>query len=491
MVMTDLSPEDTSRPGRERQRLRVAWLFWLAGLVLGVLVLILISDDGGGDGEGGPVAMQNVQVGEETEQALIQSASTPAIAVNPRDPRNYVMGYRIERPTFSCAVTASFDEGRSWDPGALALPPGAERCYTTSLAFDRDGSVHVVFATLAGPNNVPVGAWHSRSADGGKTFTSPAQVLGPGKYQVRLAVDSATSPPRLYLTWVEPQGFGLFSMAPPSSIMARVSTDGGASFGAPVRVSDARRDRVGAPVPVIGANSALHVLYYDYRRDIFDFQNEPGRYQGDFELVAATSRDGGATFSEATVDGGVRPPEPFLVFTPPFPSMAADPARGRLYAAWSDARAEKPAVLLAVSSDGGASWSAPRRVDDGAGEALLPQLSVAPEGRLDVAYASVRGGEGNPTEIRLTASDDQGKSFGPAIPLNRAFFRQLFPISARKDAGHDLGSALGMVSKDDGAYVAWPDTRRGGSDTLRVDIVGAPVRVESKGRTRPLMKLVG
>ena len=146
-------------------------------------------------------------------------------------------------------------------------------------------------------------------------------------------------------------------------------------------------------------------------------------------------------------------------------------------------------MLLSVSSDAAASWSPPRRIDEGVGEALLPQLSVAPNGRLDVAYASVRDGSGKPTEIRFTASDDQGESFGPVSSLNRPFFRELFPLSAKRDAGHDMGSALGMVSGDSMAYVAWPDTRRGGSDTLRVDIVGAPVRVSGQGKSRQIIKL--
>lgn len=397
------------------------------------------------------------------------------------------MGYRIERPEFSCAVTTSFDAGHTWEPAAFALPPGTERCYTTSLTFGHDNNVHLTFVTLAGVNNAPSGAWVSRSSDGGRSFQPATKVLDQDKFQVRMAVDPAS--PKVFITWVQPSGTWLFQMTPPASVMARASADGGATFGQPVRVSDARRDRVGAPVPVVGADGALHVLYYDYRRDAFDFQNIPGRYDGDFELVMATSRDGGSTFSETTVDGSMRLPEPFLVFTPPFPSMAVDRGRYRLYVAWSDGRAGKPAALLAVSEDGARTWGAPKRVDDDAGEVFLPQLGVAPNGRLDIAYASVRDAQGRPTEIRLTSSDDQGRTFGPAQPLNRPFFRDLLPINPRREAGRDLGSALAVASTDSGAYVSWPDTRRGGTDTLRVDIVGAPVEIRREASKRELLDL--
>lgn len=472
-------------------RTRAAALL-LAGGLLGLIVLGLLVF-GGKDsaGQPRPVPLQNVQVGEETDEAIVQAATTPVVAVNPTNANNLVMGYRIERPSFGCAVSSSFDEGKSWDPSALTLPPGTERCYTTSVGFAKDGTLHLAFVTLAGLNNVPSAAWLTRSQDGGRTFEPAQKVLEQEKFMVRLAVDNNTSPARLVLTWVEPAGIGLFQMAPPSSVMSMVSPDGGRSFGPRTRVSDARRTRVGAPVPLWGSGGALHVLYQDYGNDVFDFQNVQGRHEGTFENVVATSSNGGGTFSETVVNAGVRPPEPFLVFTPPFPAIAVDRTDNKLYVAWSDARAGKPAVLLAISSDGGKSWEPAKRVDDGKGESLLPQLGVAPDGRLDVAYVAVGDAAARPTEVMMTSSRDNGKTFGPALAMNRPFFRDLFPISPRREAGRDLGSALALASKERVAYLAWPDTRRGGSDTLRVDIVGALASIEEKGAARHLQPVGG
>ncbi len=463
--------------------MRAAVLLLVGGLLGLVVVALLVfaKEDGG---QPRPVPLQNVQVGEETDEAIVRAASSPTVAVNPTNVSNLAMGYRIERPSFSCGVAISYDAGRSWDPSGLTLPPDTERCYTTSLGFAKDGALHLVFITLAGPGNVPSAAWLTRSVDGGRSFEPAKKVLEQEKFMVRLAVDNNTSPARLFLTWVEPASVGLFQMAPPSSVMSIVSTDGGATFGQRVRVSDAKRERVGAPVPLVGSGGALHVLYQDYGKDVFDFQNVQGRYEGTFENVLATSSNGGGTFSETVVDANVRPPEPFLVFIPPFPAIAADRENNKLYVAWSDARGGKAAVLLSVSSDGGKSWGPPKRVDDARGEAFLPQLAVAPNGRLDVAYVSVAEGAGGPTEVNLTSSGDNGKTFGPAQAMNRPFFRELFPISPRREAGRDLGSALALVSKDSEAYLAWPDTRRGGSDTLRVDIVGAPASIEGNGPAR-------
>ncbi|HVM01619.1 MAG TPA: sialidase family protein [Acidimicrobiales bacterium] len=465
----------------------------------GALILLLTLSltaacDGGGAGDGArpaqaprPVAGPGVQIGVEDEEALIRAASTPVLAVNPDDPDNYVVGYRIELPAFSCAVATSFDAGTSWAPAALELPPGTERCYTTSLAFDGDGVLHLLFVTLAGPGNVPSAAWLTRSTDGGRTFEPAVQVLDAEKFMVRLIVDPTASPADLYLTWVEGSGIGFLQMAPPSSVMVRASTDGGRTFGPPARVSDAGRDRVGAAVPLLLGPDALAVFYFDYRRDAFDFQNLPGRYEGTFELVAATSRDGGATFTEATVDADVVPPEPFLVFLPPLPAATRAPG-GAVHVAWSDGRSESPAVLLSTSENDGATWSPPRRVDADEGEAFVPQLGTAPAGRLDVVYAEVGGGEGGPTRIRFTSSSDDGRTFGPAAALNEPFARAWLPVSPRAEAGAgpDLGSGLGLVSADKGAFVAWPDTRRGGLDTRRTDIVGAPVRITGDGAPRRL-----
>lgn len=477
----------TLRPGAAPSRATAV------SLVLALCLAACGGSDGDDDlaGETGraprPVPEAGVQVGEETDESVIRAASTPVIAANPKDARNYVVGHRVELPAFSCVVAASFDAGATWATTTPALPAGTERCYSTSLGFDGSGVLHLAFVTLAGAGNVPSAAWLTRSADGGRTFDPPRRVLDAQKFMVRLVVDPTTSPARLYLSWVEGSGVGFLQMVPPARVMMRVSTDGGLTFGEPVQVSGTSRDRIGAAVPALAGDGAVTVVYFDYRRDAFDFQNVEGRYDGTFELVAATSRDGGATFSETTVEPAVVPPEPFLVFLPPLPAVAAD-RDGTVHVAWSDRRSETPAILLSTSRDAGTTWQPPRRVDDGGGAALLPQIGLGPDGRLDVVYARVEDAEGGPTHIRFTASTDGGRTFGPAAPLNEPFLRAWLPVSPREaaGAGPDLGSALGLISLADGAYVAWPDTRLGGPQTRRTDIVGARVKVTADGAARRL-----
>ena len=448
------------------------------------------GDDDGAEGTGRaprPVPEAGVQVGEETDESVIRAASTPVLAANPRDARNYVVGHRVELPAFSCAVAASFDAGATWETTTPALPAGTERCYSTSLGFDRGGVLHLAFVTLAGAGNVPSGVWLTRSADGGRTFDPARQVLDAQKFMVRLVVDPTKSPAHLYLSWVEGSGVGFLQMMPPARVMMRASTDGGRTFGEPVQVSGRGRDRIGAAVPALAGDGAVTVVYFDYRRDAFDFQNVEGRYDGTFELVAATSSDGGATFSETTVDPDVVPPEPFLVFLPPLPAVAAG-GDGTVHVAWSDRRSGTPGILLSTSGDGGKTWDPPRRVDGGGGSALLPHLGLSPDGRLDVVYAEVEEAEGGPTRIRFTASTDGGRTFGPAAALNEPFLRAWLPVSPREaaGAGPDLGSALGLISLADGAYVAWPDTRLGGLQTRRTDIVGARVQITADAAPRRL-----
>lgn len=466
-----------------------------ARAVLGLALALGLSACSGGGGDDRaetaraprPVADAGIQIGEETDESVIRAASTPVMAANPKDRGNFVVGHRIELPGYSCAVAASFDGGESWATSELALPPGTERCYTVSPAFDRDGVLHLLFVTLAGPGNVPSAVWLTRSGDGGRTFDPAVQLLGAEKFMVRLVVDPKTTPAHLYVSWVEGSGIGFLQMAPPASVMMQVSRDGGRTFGSTVRVSGAARDRIGAAVPVVLADGVVSVLYFDYRRDAFDFQNVPGRYEGTFELVAATSRDGGATFDEATVNDEVVPPEPFLVFLPPLPTAVVGDD-GTAHVAWSDGRTGTASVLVSTSGDLGATWSPPRRADAGSGEALLPQLGRAPDGRLDLIYADVGSAEGGPTRIRLTASADGGRTFGPAAALNEPFLRAWLPVSPRAEEGAepDLGSALGLISTESGAYVAWPDTRLGGLDTRRTDIVGAKVRMTADATPRRL-----
>ncbi len=72
-------------------------------------------------------------------------------------------------------------------------------------------------------------------------------------------------------------------------------------------------------------------------------------------------------------------------------NLAVDPTGGNLAVVWSDNRNGTAAstntdVFFARSTDGGATWSSPRPVSQAAGDQFFPWAAIAPDGTLNVAF---------------------------------------------------------------------------------------------------------
>jgi hypothetical protein len=167
------------------------------------------------------------------------------------------------------------------------------------------------------------------------------------------------------------------------------------------------------------------------------------------------------------VDDALEPAERvLLIFTMPPPVLAADDA-GNAYVGWKDARHGDADVFVARSRDAGAHWSQPVRVNDdptGNGKSqLLPQLDVAPGGRVDAVFLDRRDSDHNVDQhVYYAASADRGESFGANQQLTRfASSSQVGQRYAIKSARGRavLGVRVGVVAHPRGAPGAWPGTR--------------------------------
>jgi len=94
-------------------------------------------------------------------------------------------------------------------------------------------------------------------------------------------------------------------------------------------------------------------------------------------------------------------------------TFAVNPVTGTLYAAWQDSRFTgglRDSIAFAQSQDGGATWSAPVRINgDPTVPAFTPTLAVLPDGAIGVAYYDFRqagSASFQPTEFWLATSRD-------------------------------------------------------------------------------------
>jgi hypothetical protein len=192
------------------------------------------------------------------------------------------------------------------------------------------------------------------SHDGGRTWSTPREISGANPTLCTFSSTSLSNDGRcredqfsspvvgrdgtIYVAYENDQAVndGQFR----NQYLVVKSTDGGATWGTPVRASDILKD----------GNS-------DY----------PVNVQGRQTLSNSQFRVNSAG------------------------NLAIDPSSGALYVTWSDNRNGTAAstntdVFVARSIDGGANWSTPITVSSAANDQFYPWAAVAPDGTLEISY---------------------------------------------------------------------------------------------------------
>lgn len=468
-----------------RRRSGAPWaVLGTALMALGAGAVLVAVSTGNGPVLATEVGPVNPGAGDPLD---ITAHNSPTVVADPRRPANLAVTSRVDTPQFSCRLHVSSDAGDHWRPVSIPFPAGEEappRCFAPDAAFGADGTLYVSFVTLRGAGNVPNAAWLSRSTDGGKTLSTPAPMLGQLAFGVRLVADPKV-PGRLHVTWLQAAAtatLGFPDVGYP--VLAARSEDGGATWAEPVTVSPPSRARVLGAVPAVASEEGLYVAYLDLGDDALDYHGgHEGRggepYPGRWSLVVSSSRDGGKSWSDAVVDAGIVPIERVIAFFPPTPSIAVDGRTGRVHVAFHDGRAGDPDVWLWSSTDGGATFGAPRRVNDtrrGDGTSqYLPRISVAPAGRVDVVYYDRRRDRRNVrNDVSLQSSSDGGRSFGPSLRISGRSFDSRIGFGSERGMP-DLGSRLGSWSGDDRLVAVWADTRAGNLVSNKQDLARAVV----------------
>ncbi len=433
----------------------------------------------------------------------ITAHNSPSLVRNPSDPANLVVVDRIDTPRFSCALHVSTDGGATWAEIAIPFPGGEElpaRCFAPDVAFGPDATLYLSFVTLEGPGNRPHAVWLTTSSDGGRTLSTPSRVAGAFAFGVRVVADPS-QPARVYLTWLQSETTATLAFPDPGNpLVVTRSDDGGATWSEPQQASPPSRTRVVAPSLAAGRDGRLFLLYLDLGDDSLDYHGaHEGRggppYRGSWSLVLARSTDGGATWSETTVEDAVVPTERFIVFFPPTPSLAIDPQDDRVYAAFQDGRLGDTDVWLWTSEDGGVTFASPTRVNDTPGRdgtaQYRPKLDIAPSGRLDIVYYDRRSDPNDLfNEVSLQSSDDHGSTFGPRLRLSDRSFDSRIGSGSERNLP-DLGSRLGLVSSDERTVAVWTDTRGGTEVSNKQDLAVAAVAFTVDSRLRAPLRSGG
>ena len=353
-----------------------------------------------------------------------------SITINPKNPDNIVAAsFQTGLPPRTRAGSynyVSMDGGRTWKTIPVADPKGLTQG-DDAVYFGSDGSVYHVHLSFVGirvakPRRAENGILVEASRDNGLTWDESIPAINhlnsvtPFEDKPGIVVDNAANSPQkgnVYLAWTRFDVYGVSDPDCHSQIYFSRSTDGGKTFTMPFRISDKGGDcrdsdnTVEGAVPAVGPNGEVYVVW-----------------AGPLGLVFKKSLDGGLTFGKESVIGPMPGGWDFSVegldrangMPVTGVDLSSGPNQGMLYVNWIDARNGDPDVFVMSSRDGGATWTAPARVNDdpikNGKVQFFTWMSVDPiDGSVNVVFYDRRDTEGALTKLTLARSVDGGRTF--------------------------------------------------------------------------------
>jgi len=375
--------------------------------------------DGGNPSD--PAAVTACNVRPQLGRLYRGSETEPYLAVNPTNPSNLIAAWHQDRWSNGAAqgvlAAYSFDGGASWTPVAVpfSLCAGAslgstgdfERASDPWLTFGPDGAAYFM-ALVADDSRVNNGMAVAKSVDGGATWSEPvliAHTPANGGASNSLAIfhdkNSMTADPfdpnLVYATWT------LFRNGITSLAFSR-STDGGQTWSPARPVNNLEvanppagvQFRQGVQIVALPDGTLVNAFF----RVLVDPRG--GASLAGVEQAIFRSHDQGKHWEHLDT--------PIAAFVPSgafdielgipvrdagtLPDLAVDRSSGALYAVWQDGRLSPfgaSNILIASSTDGGDTWSAPVAVTHTPlNQAFLPAVAVAADGTVGVLFYDFR-----------------------------------------------------------------------------------------------------
>jgi hypothetical protein len=438
--------------------------------------------------------------------------SSPMIAVDPENEDNVLAAY-AEMRTARCGVARSVDGGRTWKrleatPSLPSYPfcftPAGTNVHQGQLAFGRNHTVYLALPGWDVQDGRNFSVLLARSTDLGDTWSTTVVRDARGRTPVEtnrpvasIAVDSSGPEDLVFVGWP------LFRNNLPTPVVG-VSTDGGKTFADPVSVigdhfasEEARQAALASrpakvppfvtqpPTPSdqitadkFGGCCARVVL--DDKGTVYALwplaTSVVPAPKGSYYLSRST--DGGKTF---TVSQAVTPSSTLGNVSIRWSQMGGPD--GTLHLAYENKvpplQGDRD-IFHQSSTDGGRTWSKPRMVNDDDPKLLvaqfMPNMNVAPNGRVDIAWWDFRNDTGSfRNDVYMASSSDNGRTWSPNIRVtNQSIDRKLGPWSN----GYDVRQPVGLTATDRYTLAAWDDTRNGDADGEAQDLYGAFVQFE-------------
>ncbi|MFN2608329.1 MAG: sialidase family protein [Acidimicrobiales bacterium] len=444
-----------------------------------------------------------------------------SMLVDPANPR-VIVAATADLRTKECHLVRSTNAGRTWHfSKALPAPASYQYCMDNSaglassvIAWGRNHTLYYA-AQAFGDNEGGFSVGHvseflARSTDLGDHWTSTLVENNRGTpepaaadYGASLAVDTSGPTDVVYVGYNQH-----FPAAPKDSplnngpVVVAVSTDAGRTFAPAVDLSGfshLSQDIGGTAYPLIMEGNFGAPLLFAHDGVVLavsgaqpPFDKHPGTsnfgadYTYPMPQLVARSTDRGKTWSVSAMGPPVfngSGSQTGLGWTP------KGGPRGTYVAAYqatpAGSASSGPAqIVVQRSTDGGQAWTDPVAVDDDdPGQqwtSFYPQLSVAPNGRIDAVWQDDRDQSDYHFNVRYSYSNDGGATWSHNVVVTDRPVDFNLGVSFNSD----LRQPPGVASASQYAVVGWADTRLGSDLTQTQDDFGAAVQFSPLPATR-------
>ncbi len=454
------------RPNKFKFVTVMALLVVLALLTVGLAAastLVLVS---------GPSPFAGCTIGSGPGATIYTNAEVePYVAINPTDPSNIVGAWQQDRwsdgGAHGLVAGFSFDGGATWGETPLPFSAcagglGYERASDPWVSFGPDGTAYAVSISFNESNNNNAVA-AAVSKNGGKTWGNLSVIIADNEptFQFFNDKESVTADPVeagvAYVVWDRLESPNanpdaeLHTAAFRGPAMFAKTTNGGLTWSSPKIIVNtaSRRQTIGNQIVVDPRNGTLY--------DFFDLIAPPFNITA-FKVAFVKSTDGGNTWTKPRIINNLRtvfvsdPNTGASIRTGDIiPEPTIDPASGKLYVVWQDSRfngGHYDEVALSSSSDGGATWTTPVRVNTATGRpAFTPMVSVGSGGTVGVTYYDFRNLKPGDTTTLSTdywfiSSINGGATFGNETHLAGPFDM----LTAPNAGGFFVGDYEGLAA---------------------------------------------
>ena len=376
------------------------------------------------------------------------AANEPSIAVDPTNPNSIVIGWRqfntISNSFRQAGYGYTSNGGQTWTfPGVIE--PGIFRSDPV-LGADKYGNFYY--------NSLTTNPYYCnvfKSTDGGASWGTGVYAQGGDKQWMVIDKTNSIGSGHIYAYWTSS-----YSVCYPEFFTR--STNTGSSF----------ENCVSIPNDPFWGTLAVNLdgNLFIGASEGFDFvvvRSTTAKNAGpivSWDMATTVSLDGSITYGGDPNPGGLLGQTWIAVDT------SGGPYHGYIYLLCTVERNSNPDpadVMIARSTDNGASWSLPVRVNDDVGTSAYQwfgTMSVSPTGRIDVIWLDTRDNPGSYfSALYYSNSKDGGVTWSQNEKLSDTFNPHLGWPQQNK-----MGDYFHMISDSTGANLAWAATFNGEQD---------------------------